>query len=60
MRWMIVVPLILMLTACGTCGTFCTADMVAYNTVEVAPPPPTFVVDYGASLDVTTTEIDYY
>lgn len=57
MRWIIMVPLMLLLSAC--CNVY-ESNMVTYHTVEVAPPPPTFVVDHNAPVDVTTTDVDYY
>lgn len=57
MRWMAILPLALMLSACGWVYD---TEVVTVRTVAVQPVPPTFVITDDAPLDVTTTEIDYY
>ncbi|WP_367606409.1 hypothetical protein [Legionella sp. W05-934-2] len=57
MRWIAIVPLALLLSACGTLYT---SEVVSYRTVTVDPSPPTFVIVDEAPVDVTMTEIDYY
>ena len=57
MRWIAMIPLVLMLSACGWVYN---SEVVSYRTVTVDPAPPTFVVMENFPVDVTTTEIDYY
>lgn len=57
MRWIAIVPLALLLSACGWVYN---TEVVSYRTVEVDPAPPTFVIMDDAPVDVTTTEVDYY
>lgn len=58
MKWMILLGITLLTTACCTTTT----EIVQYRQVAVAPvvQPVILDVDYPQPLDVTTTTIDFY
>lgn len=57
MKWFALISLVFILSACGRVYD---TEVVAYRTVEVEPIAPSYVVINEPTVDMTTTEVDYY
>lgn len=56
MKGFLLLPLALLLTACGVTNT----EVIQYREVTVAPPYSTIQVIQDEPVDVTTTTVEYY
>lgn len=56
MKWTVLIPLALLLSACG----FRNTEIVEYRQVTVVPPYETITIVDDVPVDVTTTTIEYY
>jgi len=59
MKWITLIPVVLLLAACGY-TTINSTEVVEYREVMVAPPYETVDIVDEEPVDVTTTTVQYY